>query len=273
MIAGTTIKPIANSDEIILQQTIKINSIQDSANNYKKSSHLFMIVSLILLMLVLLITGSAIYGYSYIQKQSIEVIESNRLTLIQGLYTTIKSIDTAITSREKRIEIYTKNAKRIILEHNAKTDFTDNDMSEMIKLNWELSELKMVNPYLYLAYNAAESDFTKGAKSKWSNASGCIQVMPQTMKYVLGSRYIPGMEFDPLWSCRFWYEYVPALSESVGNDIVWTACAYMSLHAIAWKAQGRTPEDFMKWIVETTKGNNSDYPFKIRNYYEKYIGM
>lgn len=265
--------PSGLEDVRMLEKDTKINTLEQEEKRARKVARRYYVLSLILVFFIVGIAGGALYLIDRTQSQAIEVIESNRKTLIQGLYTAIRSIEDAVTPREKRFEIYFKNGKRAILEHKSKTDLTDGDINALLKINWELSEQYLMSPYLFLAFAAKESDFHKGVKSKYSNASGIVQFMPSTMRIVLGDHYTPGIEFDPVWSCKAWYRYISSLSQSVGNDVVWLACAYMSPQAISFKNSGKTPNQFMTWISEVTEGNHVSYPFKILEYYEKYSNM
>ncbi len=205
-----------------------------------------------------------------IQQTSNAQIELNRQSLLSGLYSVNRLVQEEIPTRAERFEKFVVRAKGIILSHNAETDLTDQDMNAMLRENFNLAEQYGMNPWIFMAFAAVESDFTKGVQSDISSASGIVQFMPFTMKLVLQDQYVPGMEFDPIWACRAWYKYVLYLTESVGGDLKWTAAAYMSPQAIQFYEQDRSVEEFMTWITEIST-NLIRYPFLIENKYNEYM--
>jgi hypothetical protein len=204
-----------------------------------------------------------------IQASALVQIENNRQTLLSGLYSVNQLIQSEIPTRNERFQRFVTLGKRAILEHNPNTDMTDATMNALLRENFELAERYAMSPWVFMAFAAIESDYTAGAKSDISSASGIVQFMPATMRLVLQEDYVPGIEFDPVWACRAWYKYVLVLNESVGGDLKWTAAAYMSPTAIRFFEQERTVEDFMTWITEITI-NMPRYPFMIEEKYHEY---
>lgn len=205
-----------------------------------------------------------------VQEESMKLIEMNRKTLIAGLYSVNKVIEEEIPKRATRLENYMREAKGIILERNQETDMSDDEMNNMLRVNFNFSEQYMVSPWLFLAFAAIESDFIKNAVSS-AGARGIVQFMPSTMKIVLDEEYVRDMEFDPVWACKAWYKYITVISEAVDGDLKWTAAAYMSPTAIKFRNTDRTIEDFMGWIVKVSD-NKESYPFAIEELYTEYLG-
>lgn len=205
-----------------------------------------------------------------IQQTSNSQIELNRQSLLSGLYSVNRLVQEEIPTRAERFEKFVVRAKGVILSHNAETDLTDEDMNAMLRENFNLAEQYGMNPWIFIAFAAVESDFNKSVQSSLSSARGIVQFMPLTMKLVLQDDYVPGMEFDPIWACRAWYKYILYLTESVGGDLKWTAAAYMSPQAINFYEQERSIEEFMAWITGITT-NLIRYPFLIEERYNKYI--
>jgi hypothetical protein len=198
--------------------------------------------------------------------------EVTRQSYLNGLYTVSTTIQSAASLKSERLTIYMKRAKGIILRggpNGEMTDMSDTEINAFLLKNFELSEQTMWNPYLLIAYASVESPgFKKGAVSV-AGAIGIVQFMPATMKLALGDQYIPGMEYDPVWSVIAWYKYAMVLNEAVKGDLIWLACSYMAPTAIQWKNLGRTPEKFMEWMEATTP-NGRSYPWDIQARFDWY---
>lgn len=202
------------------------------------------------------------------QEKTNEIIELNRKSLIAGLYSVNRVIEKEIPTRADRLEIFMRKAKGIILEHNQETDLSDEEMNQMLKINFDLSEQYAMSPYIFMAFAAAESGFMKGAESPYG-ALGIVQFMPSTMKMVVGDTYVDNIEFNPIEACRAWYRYISILIEATDGDLKWTAAAYLTQTAIEFKNTDRTIEDFMTWLTDFSE-NNPNYPYDIESLYEKY---
>lgn len=206
-----------------------------------------------------------------LKTQSVKAVDDTRSSMIQGLFTLNKTIESQIPTRTDRMSYFMKKAKGVILSRNPKTDLTDKEINELLLLNFELSERYGMSPWIFMAFAAAESDFTKKAVSS-ADAKGIVQFMPSTMKVVLGSEYTPEIEFDPNWSCRAWYKYVFILTERAGGDLKWTAAAYMSPQAFIFMEKGKSLKDFMVWISSITE-NHVKYPWQIEELYHEYLQL
>tara|TARA_Y100000310_G_C20694461_1_gene824520 strand:- start:423 stop:1280 length:858 start_codon:yes stop_codon:yes gene_type:complete len=202
------------------------------------------------------------------QEKSNEIIELNRKSLIAGLYSVNRVIEKEIPTRADRLEIFMRKAKGILLEHNQETDLTDEEINQMLKINFDLSEQYAMSPYIFMAFAAAESSFMKRAESPYG-ALGIVQFMPSTMKMVIGDAYIDNIEFNPVEACRAWYKYISILTEATDGDLKWTACAYLTQTAIEFKNTDRSIEDFMTWLTSFSE-NNPNYPYDIEELYESY---
>lgn len=196
-------------------------------------------------------------------------LELTRNTILQSIYSVSRAIDDNIPTREKRLEIYAKKAKALILQWNPDTDLSDEEMDRMIIENFELSEIYMISPWEFFAYTACESDFTKNAESP-ADALGIVQFLPSTMKLILVDEYIPGIELNPVWSCRAWYKYFLILSEATGGSRSWTAAAYCT-GSLALKAQksGMDLREYMDWIAKKQL-NNPEFPFNVERVFNEF---
>lgn len=204
-------------------------------------------------------------------ERSEQRIENNRLGLLEGLYTIRDTAEDAVSTRTERLERFLVKGKRVILERHQDTDLTDRDMNRMLLRNFELAERYDMSPWIFMAFAAVESDFTKGAISS-AGALGVVQFMPSTMAMVMGDEYRPGMEHNPVSSVEAWYKYVSYLSDAVDGDLEWTAAAYMAPSAIRFRNQGKTVEEFMDWII-TWSDNQVRYPSNIKNLVIQYNNM
>lgn len=203
-----------------------------------------------------------------IQLSAERQIESNRVSLLEGLYSVRSTAEDAISTRNQRLERFLVQGKRVILERHSKTDLTDRQINNMLRKNFELSERYDISPWIFMAFAAVESDFTTGAVSV-AGARGIVQFMPSTMAMVMGDRYRPGMEHDPVVSVEAWYKYISYLSNAVDGDLEWTAAAYMTPTAIRWRNKGKTVEEFMEWVVSWSQ-NQVQYPQNIRRLVMEY---
>lgn len=206
-----------------------------------------------------------------IEQRAENRIENNRKALLEGLYTVRETSADALSTREERLERFLVKGKRVILERHSDTDLSDEDINNLLVRNFELAERYDMSPWIFMAFAAVESDFTKGAVSS-AGAKGLVQFMPSTMAMVLADDYRPGMEHDPIVSVEAWYKYVSYLSNSVDGDLEWTAASYMAPSAIQWKNEGKTIEEFMDWII-TWSDNQVRYPENIRKLVVQYSNM
>jgi hypothetical protein len=263
-----------NGDDVrVLHAGLRIETLQKEIDERKRTGRRAWATAIIMFVLLLTAVATCFVFVHRSQTDAVAMIENNRMNLVQGLYTVSKVTAEEITSRDKRIEAYFKTAKRIVLERNPKTDFTDTELNEFLRVNWELSEYYMWSPYVSLAYAAMESDFTKKATS-FAGAQGVFQWFPFSMHEVLGDLYIPGMERNPLWSLKAWYKRTAIGSEVMDHDFLWTACYYiLPTVAVSYKRTGKTVDQFMKRLVELYPGNDPRYPWKIKELYEKYNSM
>lgn len=261
------------ADAEILQLKLKLDSAGKSENRFKIG--FFILLSFVCLLAsgILAVFYIATTTIDRVEARAISTIESNRVTLIAGLYTVNKLITENIPVRAQRFEMYAKKAKAKILSKNPKTDLTDNDINRLLKVNFDLAEQYNYSPWLFHAFAQIESNHYKGVKSAISGASGIVQFMPNTMKMVLGSDYVPGMEFDPVWSCKAWYKYILYLSEATGGDLKWTAAAYLSPEALRYMRTGKNVDSFMEWIAGNTIQNHKKYPYIIEKLYEEFLSL
>ena len=261
-------------DVKVLHQGLQIETLKEDLKERKRIARRALAVTGVLALVLLAVMGAALYFITKAQHDATMMVENNRMTILDALFSVVRTSTTEITSRDKRIEAYFKIAKKIILEKNPTTDLTDAEINETLRVNFQLSEYYMWSPYRYLSYWSQESDFTKGKDNKdGSGAKGSVQFMSPTMKLVLQELYEPGMEYDPVWSCKAWYKYMATLSQAVNNDEIWIACAWLSPEAIKWRNQKKTPEQFMKWIVATYPGNDIKFPWKIKALFDQYSAM
>ncbi len=203
-----------------------------------------------------------------VNESALITIEKNRQSLIDGLYSVNIVIEKEIPPRADRLEVFMRKAKGIILEINPETDMSDEEINQLLKVNFDLSEQYSMNPYIFLSFAAAESSFRKLVVSS-AGAKGIVQFMPSTMKLVVGDAYIDDIEFNPVESCRAWYKYVSVLSSAVDGDLKWVASAYLTQTAIQFKNTGKTVEEFMKWLTSWSE-NSSQYPFIIVEQYKRF---
>jgi hypothetical protein len=214
--------------------------------------------------IILLFSGTLIvqsYNLKSVFVSAEQRIENNRVSLLSGLYTVRATAEDMLSTREVRINNFMIKGKRVILEHHPNTDLTDHQMNLLLRRNFELAEEYQISPWIFMAFAATESDFTNSAESV-SGARGIVQFMPSTMAIVLGNRYSPGAENNPVMAVEAWYKYIAYLSNAVDGDLKWTAASYMTPTAIAWKNEGRTLEEFMRWVVSWSQ-NQVRYPWNI----------
>ena len=255
-------------DTTVLQLELQNDSLKRATKILSRVSILSLVlVSIMLIALIFFVRKS------YTSDQSLRVhyeekLKSERTDLINGLYSVQQAITDGVSTRKDRLAAYTIIGKKIILQRNAKTDLTDAEINKLLVTNFNLAEQYLMNPMLFLAYAAVESDFTKKAKSS-AGAVGIVQFMPYTLKLVLQDQYSPGVQYNPIMQCKAWYRYITVLSESVGGDLLWTACAYMSPLAIKFYNQKKTVEQFMQLMSQTTD-NTAKYPFLIKNTFLSY---
>ena len=263
-----------SEDVKVLHQGLRIETLTGELNERKKIARRALIVSAALFVLLLLAVGASLFFIAKAQQDATMMVENNRMTLSDALFSVIRTSMMEITSRDKRIEAYFKTAKKIILDRNPTTDLSDAEINETLRVNFQLAEYYMWSPYRFLSYWSRESDFTKKKDNKdGSGAKGSVQFMPSTMRFVLQDLYEPGMEYDPVWSCKAWYKYMATLSQAVGNDEIWIACAWLSPEAVKFRNMKKTPEQFMKWIVATYPGNDVKFPWQIKALYDQYSAM
>ena len=253
------------SDTAHLQKAL-IGDIKDQAIRHYRRALFFSIGAIIFLAL----TFGAGFIYNYVRSNA--MIEGNYRSLLAGVYSIQAVTSDEITPREKRVEAYMKKAKKIVLAHNPHTDMGDAQLNDFLRVNWELSEYYMWSPYMALAYAAEESDFNRGAVS-FAGARGILQWFPFSMREVLGDLYVPGMEGDPVWSLKAWYRRTSIGAEVMDHDFIWTACYYILPNAaVIARKSGKTPQAFMKWLVAMYPGNDGQYPWKIKAYFDQYSG-
>lgn len=271
-----TVKKPTNGGAAVLQQLM-----QDEEKFRTKMERTWVRTIFAFALVILLVAGSFAgiiavnnnrnaKAIEQVQTTAAMQIENNRESLLSGLYSVNQLVQSEIPTRNERFQRFVILGKRAILEHNPNTDMSDATINALLRENFELSEQYAMSPWVFMAFAAIESDYTAGAQSDVSSASGIVQFMPSTMRLVLQEDYVPGIEFDPVWACRAWYKYVLVLNESVGGDLKWTAAAYMSPTAIQFYEQEKTVEDFMDWITEITI-NMVRYPFLIEEKYHEYL--
>jgi hypothetical protein len=263
-----------NDDDIhAIQSELRIDTLTREVAERKRMNRKSWIATVTLFALLLASIIGCFYFVSKAQKDASEMIENNRMSLVQGMYSVSRTSAEEMVSRNRRIDNYFRNAKKIILTRNPKTDLKDSELNEFLRVNWELSEVYMWSPYISLAYAAVESDFTKKAISV-CGCKGIFQWLPSSMHEVLGDSYTEGMEFNPIWSLKAWYKRTSINSEIMDNDFLWTACAYILPGvAISYKIQGKTVEQFMDKLVELYPRNGRGYPWEIKELYDQYSSM
>ena len=223
---------------------------------------------------MLLVSGTVFYQVRNIQALQVSAeqrIELNRLSLLAGLYSVREVSEEAISTRASRLTSFMIKGKRVILERNPGTDLRDSEINRLLRRNFELAEQYEMSPWIFMAFAAVESDFTKGAVSS-AGAQGIVQFMPSTIAMVLGDAYRPGIAHDPIVAVEAWYKYISYLSAGTGGDLKWTAAAYMTPTAIRWKNEGRTITDFMIWVTSWS-ANQVNYPFNIEKLVHQYTNL
>jgi hypothetical protein len=236
----------------------------------KQQRRVIRILGFVVAILAVLVLGSLGYNY-YTHSQTAEIISTSYQTMLQGMYSVQKTAADEVTPRDIRVSNYMRKAKRIILNHNPKTDFTDPQLNQMLEMNWELAEMYSWSPYWVLAYGAEETDFTNNPLHPKSSAKGWLQWFAGSMRETMGDMYVPGMEKDPIWSLKAWYKRMGIAAQAMDNDPLWMACYYMLPDAaVMAKAQGKTVKQFMHWLAQMYPGNDEMYPEHIKRYFDQY---
>lgn len=218
---------------------------------------------------IILIIFNNVSAITEIGKESAEKYEATRVSMLQGLYSITRAIETNIPTREKRLEIHAKQAKAVVLQWSPETDLSDDEMDRMIIANFKLSELYMISPWEFMAYAAVESGFIKTAESP-TGALGIVQFLPSTMRIILGTEYVPGMEFDPVWSVKAWYKYWLIINEATGGSRTWTAATYCTGNlALRALNTGMDLTEYMDWITQKQL-NDPEFPFKIEKVFSEF---